>query len=62
MMEFIIQVMFLVSNVVIIVLATNVIYLLEKLVNSRYRNCSITLDEDQYDNLLFALRELARLN
>ena len=61
-MEFLFVVMILVSNVVIIVLFANVIYLLEKLVNSRYRNCSITLDEEQYDNLLFALRELARLN
>lgn len=61
-MEFIVQVMFLVSNVVIIVLSTRLISLLEKLSNSKYRNCSITLDEDQYDNLLFALRELARLN
>lgn len=63
-MEFLFVVMILVSNVVIIVLSSSVIYFLEKLVKSKYRNCSayVTMDQDQFENLIFVLNEIARLN
>lgn len=63
-MEFILSIMFIISFVSVLIISARVIYLLKKLADSKYRNCAayITLDQEQFDDLMFVIRELARMN
>ena len=59
-MDFIFSVMFIISFVAVLIISGEVIYLLKKLIDSRYRNCEICFNEDQFKDLIYYLDELVR--
>lgn len=59
-MEFVFSIMFIISFVTVLIVSFRVIRLLKEMVNSRYRNCDIYLNEDQFRDLMDILDELVR--
>ena len=59
-MEFVLSIMFVISFVSVLIVSGRVIYLLKKLSDSRYRNCEIYLNDDQFKELVDYLDELIR--
>lgn len=63
-MEFVFTVMFIISFVAVLIISCRVIHLMQKLANSRYRSCDVyvSLNEDQFETLMYVLNEITRMN